>query len=218
MRRAYAGVLLAMTVLLIGTTGTPLYDGIGFPDEPYRYVHPPQGYQQKYQPTEARATVAMANGTNRREGQASSSENGPQVSLYIPPGELHVTSGAAAVVIRARAVAAAMLPTDGSANSNVYDVDLGPDPVTLSGDPPNVANITMREAVFQPVLAVMEYRPDAKSAWRRLETQQVGRDIRQQRAPLATRDSEPLHFAGGHHRHAACETRDGHVDTLSSDR
>jgi hypothetical protein len=173
---AYIGVLVVLVGVLVGRSGVPLYDGIGFPDEPYRYVQPPHGYHQKYQPTDARSTVPTRKGTNPAEGLISSGESGPQVALYIPPDGLHVVDATASVAVRARPVPATAPPTDGTLNSNVYDVDFGSAPVTFDPKDPSPPNIALREAVFQTVLAVMEYRPQG-GAWRRLPTQQVGRDI-----------------------------------------
>jgi hypothetical protein len=177
MSTMYVGALLVAGALLIATEGTPLYDGIGFPDEPYRYVDPPAGHHQKNAPTDATATLTLLHGVNKGEGLVSSRESGPQVALYIPPGELHVTSSATRLTVRARPVPGGALPVDGTPNSNVYELDLGPAPVTFSGSPPNVPNISLREAVYQSVLAVMEYRATESSPWKRLPTQQVGRDV-----------------------------------------
>jgi hypothetical protein len=173
---AYCGAVVALVGLLVSQGGVPLYDGIGFPDEPYRYVQPPHGYQQKYQPTDAKTTVPLAKATNPHEGLISSGESGPQVALYIPPKGLHVGDAATSLTVRARPVAGSAPPTDGTLNSNVYDVDFGSHPVTFDTKDPSPPNIALREAVFQTVLAVMEYRP-AGGTWRRLPTQQVGRDV-----------------------------------------
>jgi hypothetical protein len=173
----YGAVLIALTSMLIVNRGTPLYDGVGFPDQPYRYVHPPSGYRQQYKPTEARTTLRVVKGTNADDGLISSGESGPQVAMYIQPGGLQVLDAATAVTVRARPVSASAPPVDGSLNSNVYDVDFGPHPVRIDQGDSGAPNVTLREAVFQNVLAVMEYRPAGGGAWRRLQTGQVGRDV-----------------------------------------
>jgi hypothetical protein len=172
----YGSVLVVFTSILIAGRGTPLYDGVGFPDQPYRYVHPPSGYQQKYKPTEARTTLRVVKGSNVDDGLISSGESGPQVAMYIQPGGLQVLDAATVVTVRARPVTASAPPVDGSLNSNVYDVDFGSHPVRVDQGDSGAPNVTLREAVFQTVLAVMEYRP-AGGAWRRLQTGQVGRDV-----------------------------------------
>jgi hypothetical protein len=173
----YAGVLVAVLGLLVASSGVPLYDGLGFPDQPYRYVHPPRGYAQQYKPTEARTVLRISKGSNTEEGLISSGESGPQVAMYIPPGGLRVLDSAPTLTVRARPVAPSTPPTDGTLNSNVYEVDFGPHPIRIDAGESAPPNITLREATFETVLAVMEYRAASTGPWRRLETGQVGRDI-----------------------------------------
>jgi hypothetical protein len=175
-RAGFGSGLVTLVVLVATASGTPLYDGIGFPDEPYRYVDPPHGYVQKYKPTEARTVIRISRETNPDEGLISSGESGPQVAMYIPRRGLSVLDSASTVTVTARPVKANDPPGDGTLNSNVYQVDFS-HPVQISGASASPPNITLREATFETVLAVMEYRTDSTSRWRRLETPQVGRDI-----------------------------------------
>src|SRR5581483_6600436 len=65
--------------------GVPLYDGIGFPDEPYRYVDPPAGSKATPAPTLATASTDAANGSNPHAFYANSAEVGPQIAIFLGP-------------------------------------------------------------------------------------------------------------------------------------
>lgn len=58
-RVALAAAALAAAWLLT-PAAVPLYDGVGFPDEPYRYVVPPTGYRTTPPPTRAFGSVPAA--------------------------------------------------------------------------------------------------------------------------------------------------------------
>jgi hypothetical protein len=177
MRVGYVTLLLAVVAMLVVRGGVPLYDGVGFPDEPYRYVQPPAGYPVTYRPTPAHAVLRMSKGSNVGDGLLSSGEAGPQVAMFIPRGGLRVLDAARTVTVTARPLAPSSPPKDGSANSNVYEIDFGSHPTRIDAGDAAPPNITLREATFETVLAVMEYRAGTSGPWRRLETSQVGRDI-----------------------------------------
>jgi hypothetical protein len=164
-------------MFLVGRSGASLYDGLGFPDEPYRYVHPPHGYSQRYAPTNARVPVSLAGGTNPHEGLISSGESGPQVGVYLPPRALVADSALTTVVVTARPVGGGRLPVDGVVNSNVYAVAFNPPAATVRPGLGTTANVSLRQAVFETVVPVMEFRASDRDAWLRLNTVQIGRDI-----------------------------------------
>lgn len=168
---------LAAVVLLAGRGGTPLYDGIGFPDEPYRYVHPPHGYSQRYAPTSARVPVPLTSGTNPHEGLVSSGESGPQVGIYLPPRALVADSALTTVVVTARPIGGGRPPADGVVNSNVYAVAVNPPAATVRPGLGTNANVSLRQAASEPVVPVMEFRSTEHDAWQRVKTVQIGRDI-----------------------------------------
>jgi hypothetical protein len=167
----------AAVAMLIGRGGTPLYDGVGFPDEPYRYVHPPHGYNQRYAPTSARVPVPLTGGTNLREGLISSGESGPQVGVYLPPRALVAESAVTSVLVTARPVGGGGRPPDGVVNSNVYTVAFDPAGASVRPGLGTAANVSLRQAVFETVLPVMEFRPTGHDVWQRVKTIQIGRDI-----------------------------------------
>jgi hypothetical protein len=174
----YRGVPLVAFVVLACGQGAPLYDGIGFPDEPYRFVNPPPGYQQHVAPTEARQLVPLSGGTNAREASINSGETGPQVAVYLPVGSLIAADrGATGAIVTARPVRLVRPPADGTASSNLYDVSFEGPRVAVSQSLSPPANITLREASLDPILPTMEFRPTATARWQRLKTDQIGRDI-----------------------------------------
>ena len=72
---------------LVAPAVVPIYDGIRNPDEPYRYVQPPNGKTTKA-PTAAKATVSVNAAGLSGAAYSNSFENGPQIVLYIPAGSL----------------------------------------------------------------------------------------------------------------------------------
>ena len=156
--------------------GVPLYDGVGFPDEPYRFV-PPQGTAPAA--TVAEVRLKTSGGVNTTGLLANSSEVGPQVSVYAPPQAFALPdrSGSADIVLRAEAVPPAGELPEGEQESNVYALTLtSPDgevEVRPEAQPPG---ITLRAVTVTEPLPTMHHRADRESPWRALKTRRVGRD------------------------------------------
>jgi hypothetical protein len=79
-----AAALIAAWVLV--PSGVPLYDGIGFPDEPYRYAQPPAGAKTTARPGDAVGTSAGRNGASTEDLDVMSGEQGPQVEIFVSTG------------------------------------------------------------------------------------------------------------------------------------
>jgi len=107
---------------LVAPAAVPLYDGIGFPDEPYRYVDPPAGYRKTPPATRALGSVPAGGATSRTPGGGStgaaaersvstrdigikSGEYGPQVEMYVAKGSLTGPAGTRGYQISAMPVA-----------------------------------------------------------------------------------------------------------------
>jgi hypothetical protein len=176
-RRVLAALaLLGVAWLVTGPTGRPpLYDGIGFPDEPYRYVKPPAGA------TAARPTVAED--TEPVVGRPSdltpvSLEKGPQIQVYLPGAALQAPAGAKLVTARAEPLApVAPLPTDGTIWGNVVRLSVttaqGPVQVVPSGATSPYLDLRAPTAE-QPGPVVEAFRD---GAWHQLVTHRDGNDI-----------------------------------------
>src|SRR3954451_17434124 len=115
-------MVAVLAAWMLAPASVPVFDGIGQPDEPYRYVDPPATAKTTKQPTTATVSVPVRNGRSVAEF-ANSAESGPQISVYIPPGALEVPAGATSITITATPLAPkAPLPTDGDIVTNVYQV------------------------------------------------------------------------------------------------
>ncbi|MGI8760753.1 MAG: hypothetical protein ACR2LF_05580 [Jatrophihabitantaceae bacterium] len=176
-------LLLALALLgggwlLAPSSAPPLYDGVGFPDEPYRFVHTPEGASATKPPTFAVATASVAAG-RCAQLNAASAESAPQVTVNIPAGELRVRAGTTSVKLTA--APEGMLPAAAGQYlwSNVYDVTVTPD-LTLQAAQQH-PTITMRAATGQrptPHIAVQ-----VGHSWTLLSTLAVGNDIYQAQLP-----------------------------------
>jgi hypothetical protein len=160
----------------------PLYDGIGFPDEPYRFV-PPRGSGPAA--TSAEVQLPVAGGSNTGGLIANSREAGPQVSVFAPP-HAFAAAGTAPIVLAMRPVPAQPPLPAGTLESNVYAFTLtspaGPVTIVKEAQPPA---ITMRSVTTLAPEPVFEYRPTPTEKWRELKTRRSGRDIFNTVAPGA---------------------------------
>jgi hypothetical protein len=170
-------VLVALLVLGLGWAlaphaALPLYDGLGFPDEPYRFVQKPAGAPDTKAPTTAHASAAVTNGRNGSV-VANSAEQAPQVSVQIPPGGVVVPAGTTTVTLIAKPVQPLPVGSGRYLWSNVYDLTASAGArlhkVSLQ------ATITLRAATpQQPVPHIARY---AAGQWTMLPTFASGRDI-----------------------------------------
>ena len=174
-RRWLAALALLGGAWLLTPGAIPLYDGIGFPDEPYRFV-PQQGSLPPA--TVATATLRVAKGTNVGGIIANSRELGPQISVYVPPqGLLLPGPTAQEIVVTATAIPASEPAPPGSVQSNVYDIEFASagGAVTLNPAAPKLG-ITMRAVGVTNPLPVVYYRGGDAEMWQALPTRRVGRD------------------------------------------
>jgi hypothetical protein len=179
--RRWPALLAAVAIgWLAASGGVPLYDGLGFPDEPYRFVGtPPAGV--KHGPA---ATVhfeissATRNGANTERLDVSSDEQGPQVLLVLPPGAARV-SAPGPVTARVDALAPDAQPADGVIDGNVYRISLGAAPTTsvTLGAGAGAALVYLRGVSLKPAAPVMEFRPAATAGWRQLRSRRSGQDV-----------------------------------------
>lgn len=170
-------VVLALLVLGAGWAiaprdALPLYDGVGFPDEPYRFVQPPKGAPATKPPSTARGSATASGGHTTTQLTANSAEQAPQVSVQIPSGRLAVPSTATRVTLVAAPAQPLQVPAGRYLWSNVYDITTSP-AATLR--PGLQATITLRAATAQqPTPAIAHY---ANGRWTMLSTLPTGRDI-----------------------------------------
>ncbi len=179
-RWAVVGALLAAG-FLAGPGTVPLYDGVAFPDEPYRFV-PPRGQDQRAA-TVAEARLPVSRGANTGGLLVNSMERGPQVTVYAPP---RAFGAAAEVLLRAEPVELQRPSPRGVVESNVYALTLSSasGPVTLQPEAQS-PTITLRSVTTTAPLPVVQHREGPGRPWSALTTRRVGNDVFSADAPGA---------------------------------
>jgi hypothetical protein len=175
MRRRLAGALLLVTLgRLLSPAAVPVYDGIGQPDEPYRYVVPPSGAQRTAAPTEGVATSPVVAGASSYGLNVATAEQSSQFLLYVPPMGLAVA--ARSVTVRVLPSAPADQPPGAKIDGNVYTVVTTPARVTLTPRAA-IAIVSMRATTGRQPPPVMEYRAASTGSWGPLHTTRGGIDV-----------------------------------------
>jgi hypothetical protein len=192
--RAVLAGLLALTLgwLIAPHWAPPVYDGLGFPDEPYRFVVRPDGAGTAKSPTTAKTVVPVTKWTAGAASLASA-EQAPQVAILIPTGRLQAPTGTKQFTVQAAPITPISAPSGTYLWSNVYAVGATDASVTLKdGNPP--ATITLRAGTAQRPQPTIEYY--AHGTWTAVTTIAVGRDIYQASLPslgdYAVVGSKPL--------------------------
>lgn len=174
-RRLLAAVLLVGLGRLLSPDAVPVYDGIGAPDEPYRYVAPPAGAKKTAPPTTARATSPVVGGVSTNGMTLATAESGPQLSLFVPPRA--IATGGATLVVEAKPLAPADQPSGARIDGNVYDVTMtGQGPVTLTPQAA-LATLYLRATSARQPPPTMEHRASAGEQWKALDTARGGQDV-----------------------------------------
>jgi hypothetical protein len=178
-----SAMLAVVLAWVIAPAGVPIYDGIGNPDEPYRFVDPPANSKTTKAPTSARGTVAAKDGRNGSLLFEASNEQGPQVTVSIPTGSLRDPL-AKSIGVVAKPIAPTTQPAGAKIDGNVYQVSFTADAgkVTPTG-PISIAYIAMRATSARQPGPTMYFR--TTGSWRALRTSRVGNDIYQSRIPAA---------------------------------
>jgi|GEM_PF-1802989 len=159
----------------------PLYDGVGFPDEPYRYVKTPAGVQNaNLPPSPAQTYVSLTNGTNQSDFTLATKEQGPQASIYVYSLALSSQSAAQAIVKLEPKAPDTNKPKIGAIAGNIYNLSAAPDKGNVafkSTAHESRGYVDLRLPQNAGVNAVMMYRSGTNQAWRNLGTTKVGNDI-----------------------------------------
>ena len=179
MRRASTRLGAALLIVALGRllspAAVPVYDGIGQPDEPYRYVTAPAGATKTAAPTTAKASSPVVGGTSSYGLSLATAEVGPQLSLYLPPKALG--SGAGSLTVTATPMAPSDQPTGATIDGNVYDVAVSTGgPVTLTPQAA-LATLYLRATTARQPPPVMQYRATATAPWTSLRTSRGGTDV-----------------------------------------
>jgi hypothetical protein len=174
-RRLLAALLLVAAGRLLSPDAVPVYDGIGAPDEPYRYVAPPAGAKATAPPTSARTTSPVAAGVSTNGMSLTTAESGPQFSLFLPPRA--VATGGSTLVVAAEPVAPTDQPPGRRIDGNVYAVTLtGKGLVTLTPQAA-LATLYLRSTTAKQPPPTMEHRAAPGQPWQALDTARGGQDV-----------------------------------------
>ena len=177
-----AGLAFAGAAAL-APSAVPIYDGIGNPDEPYRYVVPPPNYRDTQPPTTATRTLRVTNGRSV-SAQINTAEFGPQLALFVPTGAFAAPGTSSHVTVTAAPVAPPEhLPTDGTIVGNVYRISaVAPGGnVDLIGAGDQAPVLDMRAPTARQPGPVFEHLENGE--WTSYVTSRVGNDIYRTRAP-----------------------------------
>jgi hypothetical protein len=171
-----AVLALAGTVLARPPHAPPLYDGIGFPDEPYRWVVPPTGhYRTPVAPTEAVVRVPITGGANV-EGQALSGEQGPQVAIAASPGAFAIPAGVSSITLRAvPQPVPAVMPDRGQIVSNLYLLTAEANGRAVPLAPGHTVLVNLRAE--RPTAQAVVICRWTGGQWAQLPTARVGADV-----------------------------------------
>jgi hypothetical protein len=176
-------IALAVVVTSLLSGSLPLYDGIGFPDEPYRYVKPPTKAQVTAQgPTNAETLVAITQGTNQVVISFSSLEQGPQVALQVRSNAVSSPVLEGETKLKAAPMAPGSDQTPGGKIAgNFYRFsasNIKGQPTSFKAVPSDVSYVDLRLPQGFPAGATMYYRP-LGGQWQSLNTDKIGNDIYQ---------------------------------------
>lgn len=172
------------SVGLLAPWSVPLYDGVGFPDEPYRFVRRPAGDTRVTKPpTAISTTVPVVRGSTDVGGStdgfnAASAEQGPQVSIFAPVKTLLAPSGARRLTVQVRPRAPNGAADGGAVDANVYRFT-----ATTDAGPPSIARgsetirVILRATTSRQPGPIAEYRALGASTWSRLATSRYGTDV-----------------------------------------
>jgi hypothetical protein len=186
--RSRRGLLLAticaLTVAWL-TTGSPvpIYDGIGAPDEPYRYVSPPLGDKVRTKPpTSAVGTASVTSGV-AGVVETYTDEQGPQAQAFLTGQSLTVTASpasaavASSITVTLTPLAPETNPSGPRIDGNIYRLswDAGTSTTNYRND--GADQFLLRAVKGPPPKATFLFRPSAADSWQRLPTNLAGADV-----------------------------------------
>ncbi|MCW2545234.1 MAG: hypothetical protein JWM40_2786 [Frankiales bacterium] len=173
-RRWVAGAVLVGIGWLVTPSAVPVYDGVGVPDEPYRYVSPPKGNPATAEPTTASATTPVAGGVGTNGLIVATKEQSPQFSLFVPPQALATTKGP--ITVTCTPAAPSDQPSGSTISGNVYVVTVtSPGGAVTTTDKIAIASLYLR-AVESSDGWVMQHRVNHTDPWVALQSARGGTD------------------------------------------
>ncbi len=166
MRRYLAALAVVTLGWALSPGAVPVYDGVGVPDDPYRYLDTT--------PAASAAQQAVQVGPDSSTAlSVRTAETGPQFLVDAGAGALHaVRAGLATVTVTP--VATGSAPTQGSLDGVVYRIE-ATDGATISATAQGF--VFLRAAVMTKPNPVIVHRDTPTSPWIALPTARPGRDV-----------------------------------------
>lgn len=181
-RRWVAGALLVGAGWLVTPHPVSVYDGIGPPDEPYRYVARPEGTSQTAGPTAAFAQTPVKAGRGTNGLSVATMEVGPQFSLFLPP--MSMAAAGSTITVRAEPKAPTTQPAGARIDGNVYVVTLSSaDGSATLTEKAVFATVYLRATTAKQPPPSIYHRTDAGQPWTALKTGRGGQDFYTARFP-----------------------------------
>lgn len=200
------GVLLLGIVWLLAAPKTPpLFDGVGFPDEPYRYVVAPAGAAPTKPVTSASASIPIQGGKSRSVS-VMTAEQGPQASLFLAGAAVVTTGAPTSVEVRLAPLAPPSTPADGAIPGDAYAVSAAAEPsgnASISGAT-NAATVMLRIPKATSQTVAIELLTAGR--WEQLTTFKTGTDVYSANLPafgtvaavVVTDPSRSVEYGGAH--------------------
>jgi hypothetical protein len=175
LRRSLAGLLLVGLGLALSPDAVPVYDGLGAPDEPYRFVVTPEASPSTAPPTEAVQSSPVVKGRTAYGLTVATAEQGPQFSMFLPIKAFATARGPVQVKVTPQAPTDA--PEGSTVDGNVYLVTVtGPAPVTRTAAAA-IATVYLRSTTARQPGPTMYHRATATGTWEALRTSRGGTDF-----------------------------------------
>jgi hypothetical protein len=174
-----ASMLSIVVISLFSSKIVPIYDGVGFPDEPYRYSKPPASQKKAtLPPSPAEVSVDIKNNTNQSDVGLASKEQGPQVNIYVYRLALNAKSSSDKISLKAQPIAPESIKTSkGNIAGNAYHLSAVSNngAVIFNSGKKGYIDLRVPQGFYAPVKMV--YRTKSNETWQPIETSRVGNDI-----------------------------------------
>ena len=172
--RSAAAALAIVTIGLIATDQpVPIYDGLGFPDQPYRLI----GNGARGEPTIATGTAKIGADGLSEALSARSNESGPQVVLELGAGAYRGAPGST-IKLMATPVPNTEPPAEGTPDSNTYRVVASSTAGTVTQTASAAQGFVFLRAVkVSDPPPQIQHRTSLGAPWTMLPSSRTGQDI-----------------------------------------
>jgi hypothetical protein len=167
-KKLAAALLLVALGRLASPSAVPVYDGVGAPDEPYKYVG------RANAPVASISTTVAVSGGSSAALTLQSAEKGPQVLLDLAAGGLDATTSTVTVTARPVEADGTKVP-QGTIDGNVYRITASPG-ARLRPDRAQ-GFLFLRAAVMTRPDPLVVHRASPTDPWEKVRTVRAGQDI-----------------------------------------